>query len=140
MRPLRRSEEASATVELVVLAPLLVAFLGFVVLLGRLAQAEGQLSDAVRAGAQAGVIASGPLQAAAAARAAVLGSLSGGEHRCNAARVEVDTSSFVPGGELVVAVSCSVSFAGLLAPGVPGSRTIHAQLSAPVEEYRGVGG
>ena len=134
-----RDESGSATAELVVLAPVLAAILLFLVGLGRIGLASSQVHDAVRAGLQAGVVASSPAAAASAARAAALDTLSGDHIACASPDVSVDVSRFVPGGQLRVQLSCTVSLSDVALPGVPGSRTLQASLTAPVETYRGIG-
>ena len=134
-----RDETGSATAELVVLAPVLAAILLFLVGLGRLAWSESQVNDAVRAAAQAGVVASTPAGAVSAARAAALDSLSADHISCVSPDVSVDVSRFVPGGQLRVELTCAVSLSDVALPGVPGSRTLSASLVAPVETYRGIG-
>lgn len=133
-----RDESGSATAELVVLAPVLVAFLLFLVGLGRMALSESQLTDAVRAAAQAGVVADSPAAAQAAAQAAAMDTLTSDNITCASPDVAVDVSDFVPGGHLGVRLTCTVSLSDVALPGVPGSRTLSASLVAPVETYRGI--
>lgn len=133
-----RDESGSATAELVVLAPVLVAILLFLVGLGRLALSESQLTDAVRAAAQAAVVADSPAAAQAAAQAAAMDTLATDNITCASPDVAVDVTDFVPGGQLGVRVTCTVSLSDVALPGVPGSRTLSASLVAPVETYRGI--
>lgn len=134
-----REESGSATAELVVLTPVLVAILLFLVGLGRLGLAESQVHDAVRAAAQAGVVSATPAAAVTAARTAALATLSADRVTCASPEVTVDVSRFVPGGQLRVTLACTVSLTDVALPGVPGSRTLEASLAAPVETYRGIG-
>lgn len=133
-----RDESGSATAELVVLTPVLVAVLLFLVGLGRLALSEYRMTDAVRAAAQAGVVADSPASAQAAARSAALDTLASDNITCASPDVSVDVSRFVPGGRLGVRLSCTLSLSDVALPGVPGSRTLSASLVAPVETYRGI--
>ena len=133
-----RDESGSATAELVVLAPVLVAFLLFLVGLGRFGLSESQLTDAARAAAQAGVVADSPAAAQAAAQAAAMDTLTSDNITCASPDVTVDVSDFVPGGRLGVRVNCTVSLSDAALPGVPGFRTLSAALVAPVETYRGI--
>ncbi|MGH9067930.1 MAG: TadE/TadG family type IV pilus assembly protein [Acidimicrobiales bacterium] len=134
-----RREGASATVELLMLMPMLMAFLALMVILGRLALSKAQVNDAVRAAAQAGVVAPDAPMARSAARSAALSTLAGDHITCASAQVVVDTTDFVPGGKLSVRLACTVSFAQVALPGLPGSETLRASLTAPVDPYRGVG-
>ncbi len=128
----------SAAVELAVLAPLLMLFIVFIVMLGRLAAAKSEVVAAARSGAQAAVLWGTPGQATWAADASI--ALELGQHhvRCRSANVRVDTSDLRPGGAVRVSVSCTISMAQLAMPGMPGSKTVAASVVAPVGMYRSV--
>jgi hypothetical protein len=128
----------SAAVELVVLAPILMLFIVFIVMLGRLAAARSEVVAAARTGAQAAVVWGTPGQAAWAADASVSVELLQHHLRCSRANVGVDTSNLRPGGSVRVSVSCTMSMAQLAMPGMPGSKTIAASVVAPVGMYRSV--
>ena len=70
---MRRDERGVATLELVLLVPVLVAFILFAVGMGRLGQARGDIDAVARDAARAGSIARTPDEAAAAAQAAATG-------------------------------------------------------------------
>lgn len=142
MSPTRNSRRAgqsgSMTVELVVLAPVVVLFALVSLGLGRIEQARQELADAAHAGAEAASIVSYPGQAADAAAEAAQPAVSDQAHVCVNPTIETDASSFGPPGRVQVNVSCRVSLSDLLLPGVPGSMSLQATQSAPVDPYRAV--
>ena len=131
-------ERASATVELVMLAPVIALFVVAVVMLGRIEVARAQVVAAARAGAQAAAVQPSPAQAQWAAAAAAAVDVFGRETTCVHQDVATDTSAFYPGGSVRVRVSCTVPLADLGMPGVPGSTTITEWITAPIDPYRAV--
>jgi TadE-like protein len=136
-----RPERGSATVELVLLAPVLLLLLGAVVLAGRVALAGGAVEQGAAAGARAASLARDPAAATTAARGAVQAALAQQGLQCAAVTVTVDTTGFgVPLGRpatVAVRVQCQLRLADLSLPGVPGSRTLAAVTSSPLDPYRG---
>ena len=51
----------------------------------------------------------------------------------------MDTADFRPGGHVRVSVACTADLSGLGLSGLPGSKTLHAEAAAPLEQYRGTG-
>jgi Flp pilus assembly protein TadG len=131
----QREDDGSLVVELVVLVPVFVLFALVIVGCGRLVQARQQAVEAARAGAEAAAIMSTPSSArwAAAANAAI--GPDGSSRSCTHASVRTDTSDFTPGGEVTVTVSCVVDLSDVLMPGFPGSVTVTAVQSAPIDPY-----
>lgn len=131
----QRGDNGSLVVELVVLVPVFVLFALVIVGCGRLVQARQQAVEAARAGAEAAAIMSTPSSASwAAAANAVIGPY-GSSHSCTHGSVRTDTSDFTPGGEVSVTVSCVVDLSDVLIPGFPGSVTVTAVQSAPIDPY-----
>jgi len=130
------ADRGSVTVELVLLAPVLLAVLGLIVGLGRIADAGGLVTGAARDGARAASLARTPAAAAAAARTAAAGDLTDAGLACPGLDVAADTAAFVPGGLVRVTVRCTVRLADLAVPGLPGTRTLTATSAAPLERYR----
>ena len=129
----------SAAVELVILAPMLMAFVLFIATLGRLAAAKSEVVSAARGAAQSAVIWPTPAEAVWAAEASASYQLVRHHLTCSAGRVSVNTSDFRPGGVVRVSVVCTMSMAELSFPGMPGSKTVVASVAAPIETYRGIG-
>lgn len=122
-------------VELVILTPVLVAFILLVVAFGRYVAVRGEVEaltrDAVRQ-ASAQRTAADALSAATATVAAARKP----ERTCT---TPVLSGAFVPSGILTVTLTCEVSYAGLGLIGLPGSATVRATSAAPLDTYRRVG-
>jgi Flp pilus assembly protein TadG len=129
-------DRGSVTVELVLLAPVLLALLGLIVGLGRIADAGGLVSGAARDGARAASLAGTPAAAAAAARTAAAADLIDAGLACPDSDVATATATFAPGGLVRVTVRCTVRLSDLAVPGFPGARTLRATSAAPIERYR----
>jgi len=133
-----RGDSGSASVELEVLAPLLVVLLLLVVALGRTVLAHQEVDQAASDAARAASIASSASAASAAAQDAAQRDLAGHGITCSPFSETTDVSDFNPGGIVTVHLSCTASLEGLSLLRLPGSETLTAQGSAPVDAYRSV--
>lgn len=131
-----RAEEGSATAELVILTPLLILLLLFVVALGRLAGARGDVDGAAAQAARAASIARDPTAATAAATQAAQMALASQHVTCAHLGVAVDTTAFTPGGNVAVTVSCSVDLSALTGLHLPAHETVTDRFVEPVDRYR----
>lgn len=134
----QRDERGSLTVELVLLTPLLLAFLLLVVGLGRLAETRGLVNGAARDAARAASLTRTPEAAAVAAQHAATVDLAGAGLHCTSLRVSTDTSRFQPGGQVRVTIACTADLQNLTGIGLPTSKTLRASSAAPLEIYRGI--
>jgi Flp pilus assembly protein TadG len=123
-----------------VVAPLLLLLLVGVVLVGRVARAEGQVEGAARDAARAAAARRTPTTAAAAAREEATAALRRAGVTCRSLRVAVDTGSFHPGGSVAAQLTCQVSLADLELLGLPATTTRVATSRAPIDLFRGTGG
>jgi Flp pilus assembly protein TadG len=135
----RPAESGIATVEVVVLAPVLVIFMLFVVALGLIVDAKGQVAGAARDAARAGSLQRGydaAVQVAQDAAAADLG------RQCQGgpALDPPPPGEFVAGGLFTVQVRCNVSLRGLNLLGLGPAKTITERASAPLDTFRRTGG
>lgn len=134
-------EAGSATVELALVAPALLALFALTVLAGRVVLAGGTIEQVAAVGARAASLARSPTDAAAAAEGAVRHSMDEQHLQCQTVTVTVDTSGFaVPLGQpaaVNVRVSCRIRLADLTLPGLPGSRFLSDQAVSPLDPYRG---
>jgi Flp pilus assembly protein TadG len=130
-----RSDAGTTTVELVLLAPLLLALLCFTAAGGRITQAEAQLEGAARDAARAASIERSPQAARAAASRTAAGNIS---FACAPLTVVADVRDFRPGGTVTVTVRCTASLAGLGLAGFPGRVTLTGRAVAPLDQYRGL--
>ena len=129
----------SASVELVLVTPVLLVLLLFVVALGRLADARAQVDGAARDAARSASIARGPDSALAGAEAAAAARLVEGDVTCRHLDVQVQLGALRPGGIVTANVTCDVDFGDLTLLGVPGSRAVTANAAEVYDAYRGTG-
>jgi Flp pilus assembly protein TadG len=133
-----RCDAGSVTVELTVLAPVVLALLLFTVGLGRISDAGAQVSGAARDAARAASRAPSADVAVTAARQAAAGDVAGAGMDCRDLQVDVDTAAFTAGGVVRVTVHCTADLSALTFSGLPGSKTLSASAAAPLETYRTV--
>jgi Flp pilus assembly protein TadG len=137
MRPSRTLRQTgSATVEAIVLVPVVMIFVLLAVALGRYEMTRAEVIAAARAAVEAGAVMPSSVEASNAASAAAAPSLGGVPRSCVQTVVRTDTEHFVPGGEVVVTVTCKVDLSDLGVPGLPGTTTIVATEDAPIDKYR----
>lgn len=134
-----RGDRGSTSVELVLVAPVFLAALFLMVGLGRIVEAESRVQGAARDAARAASIARTADAALDAAHRAAAANLAEQGVSCVSFEVAADTASFRPGGQVRVTVACTANLSGLGLSGLPGSRTLRADSSSPLEQYRGTG-
>jgi Flp pilus assembly protein TadG len=133
-----RSECGTASVEFVVVAPLLAALLLLVAGLGRIADAHGRVEGAAREAARAASLQRLPSEADAAGRTAARASLARQDVTCAALSVTIDARDYRPGGQVSATVRCTARLAGLAFVGFAGTYTATATAVAPIEIWRGL--
>jgi Flp pilus assembly protein TadG len=134
-----RSDDGSATVEVALLAPLLIGLLLMVVLCGRLVSAQLDLDDAAHAAARAASLARILTDAQHDATAAVTDTLATRQLTCQHPTLALDTDGLRPGGVVTATVGCTVPLADLALIGVPGSRHLTAEAVSPIDQWRAAG-
>lgn len=132
------TEQGSASLELALMSPVLIALLLFVVLVGRLGQARADVDRAARDAARAASLARSADSAHDRAAAAARATLASGGVTCRSMSLELDSGAFEPGGAVHATVRCTVDLADLSLLDVPGSRTVLATFTQPVDAYRGL--
>jgi Flp pilus assembly protein TadG len=140
MRRRGSSDRGSASLELAILAPAVLALLGLVIAAGRIEVAGGAVEQAAAAAARDASLARTAPAARVAATQSAHDSLRSQGITCGVLDVVVDTAGFAvaPGSAALVKVSvaCSVSLSDLAVPGMPGTRTMRAQMASPLDRYR----
>lgn len=133
-----RRQDGSATVELAMLAPVLILLMLFVVYAGRVVEAK---ADVVFAAAEAARAASltGPSEAHLSATQSVAANIDETGLMCSALDIEVDTTMFEPGGWVSVTVACVTDLSDLTLLNVPGTRVFTATSSEVIDVYRARG-
>ena len=133
-----RDERGMATVELVLMTPVLFLVLSFLVVAGRLTSVRGDVAAAARDAARAASRAATFEQATQDATRTAEASLGGRDVTCRDLAVELkDPAAFHPGGTVTVRVACDVSLADVAIPGLPGARTIEHRSIEVIDVYRG---
>lgn len=133
-----RDERGMATVELVLMTPVLFLVLSFLVVAGRLSSVRGDVAAAARDAARAASRAATFEQATQEATDTAEASLGGRDVTCrDLAVVLEDPAAFHAGGTVTVRVACDVSLADVALPGLPGARTIEHRSIEVIDVYRG---
>jgi Flp pilus assembly protein TadG len=134
-------DRGSATIELAVLAPALLALLGLVIVAGRITAAGSAVEQAAAAAARAASIARDARAAQAQATATASSALADQSVTCAPVTTSVSTTGFrVAVGEpasVTVEVRCAVPLADVAVPGMPGTRVITARVTSPLDTFRG---
>lgn len=130
-------DRGSAAAEMVLLTPLLMLFLFLIVAAGRLVQARLEVDSAAQQAARAASLARDPASAATDATATAQAALASQHITCDPLSVSPDLGDFVPGGQVTVQVSCTVSLAGLAELRLGGAETLTSTSASPIDLYRG---
>jgi Flp pilus assembly protein TadG len=138
-RARRPADSGSAALETVILAPPMLAFIAFAVIGMRIEVAAGAIEAAAHDAARSASISRNAVEAQANAGATANASLSNQGLSCEP-EVVVNTSQFAlevgTPATVTVQVTCTVTFADIAAPGMPGSRTVQATFVSPIDWYR----
>ncbi|MEV2279441.1 TadE/TadG family type IV pilus assembly protein [Nocardiopsis sp. NPDC049922] len=131
----RRDDSGSASVELVLLAPVMIVVLVLVVIAGRQVSAALITQDAASSAARAASLQRDAVSARAQAWGTADRELADRGVACASFSTLVDTPRFEAGGFVSVEVECTVTVIDL--GGLGGQRTLHATASSPIDPYRG---
>lgn len=134
--PNGRGEAGSATVELVLLTPVLVVLILLAVAFGRVADARIRVEDAAHHAARAATLTTSPGQAQEAARRAAAAALASSGAGCAAHTVRLEHDGLAPGTAVTARVSCRASLRDVAGTGLPGALTLTATSTSPVDTYR----
>jgi Flp pilus assembly protein TadG len=136
----RRCEGGSAPLEAAIGLPAFLLFIGLILFAGRVAIATQAVDSAAAQAARTASIARTQTTAQDTARTAATATLTDQHVNCTRTIVHVDTRGFTaPVGQpatVTATVSCAVNLSDLAVPGVPGSRTVTATASSPIDTYR----
>jgi Flp pilus assembly protein TadG len=139
--PAEEPSQGSATLELVILAPAVLALLGLVILAARITSAGSAVEHAASAGARAASLERDARSARAAAADVVRQALDDQSITCEALSYTVDVQGFnVAIGQPAttsVSVMCRVPLADLGVPGMPGTRVIQGTATSSLDRFRG---
>lgn len=135
-RPDRGSEALEAAVGI----PAFLLFIALIIAGGRLMIAHQAVQAAAAEAARSASISRTPGQAHGAAVSGATSTLTAQNLQCVTKSVSVDTSAFAaPAGTpatVTATVTCVVNLSDVAVPGLPGTRTITATMSSPLDTYR----
>ncbi|SJM55895.1 TadE/TadG family type IV pilus assembly protein [Agrococcus casei] len=136
---LRRDDNGSATVEIVILAPVFLMVLLLIVGLGRIQMAGNSTESAAGNGARAATLQGDQASADNAAEQAVRDSLTSNGINCQQLTINLDTSAVENQlgqvGTVTVDITCVVSLSDISVPGLPGNYTLNATGTSPINPY-----
>lgn len=127
-----RGEQGSMAVEVVILTPVLFAFVVLIVVFGRYVAVQGDVEAAARDAAREASLQTSFAAADGAARSTVAASL---DDRTTCQSVGIG-GEWAAGGDVVVTLRCRVLLDGLGLVGVPGSVDVDAVSTVPLDPYR----
>lgn len=132
-------ERGNAALEIVILGPVLLFLFGLLIAAGRTSIAQGSVAAAARDAARQASISRDPAAAQSAALASAEQALSQDAIDCTPV-VTVNTGGFAVAvglpARVTARVTCRVPLSDLLVPGMPGSRTLRASFTSPLDPYR----
>ncbi|MFB8273620.1 TadE/TadG family type IV pilus assembly protein [Streptomyces sp. NPDC055955] len=141
LRRLLGSDGGSYALETAVLAPVLIVILGLMIAFGRVTDAEGDVDSAAHAAARAASLERDAASAQSRAQDAVIRSLDGEGITCRTSSVTISTGGYAVGvGEaatVTATISCTANLSDIAVPGLPGSKTLTASWTSPIDTYRG---
>jgi len=122
-------------VEIVLLAPVMMAFMMLVVAGGRYVAVRGDIEAASRDAVRAASLE----RTEAAARATAVDTANAQLQDVGQCQNATLSGNFVSGGTITVSITCQVSYDGLGLIGLPGSKSVTIESSAPIDLYRRTG-
>lgn len=133
-------DDGSVAIEAAIIVPSLIMFVCLALAGGRIVTSGAKIDAAAEDAAREASIHRTAASAQAAAQAAAAESLNDQGIACASSSVRIDTGGLsVPVGQVgtvTVTISCTVSLADLLLPGVPGARTMTSTATSVVDQYR----
>jgi Flp pilus assembly protein TadG len=138
LRRRRRWDAGSASAELVTATvPIAVVLLLFMVLAGRGVTARMDIDAAAVAAARAASLERTTEAARAAATDTANHNLGDARVGCRTLVADIQADTFEPGGLVTVTLTCQVDLADLALPGIPGTTTLQATATSPIDQWRG---
>lgn len=130
----RRRDAGSASVEMVLITPLIVLLLLLAVAMSRMVAARIDTDASAQQAARAASLARDPGAADRAARQAAESTLAGEGRTCGSIQVSTDAAAFRAGGIARVTVTCTTTLSDLGLP-LPGHHDSTSRAAAPVDTF-----
>ena len=135
-----RDERGESGVGLLIVAPAIGLLIALAVMGGRIGAAQTSIESAAGVAAREATLARNPGQAESNARQSARMALHQTNFTCGSQNITLDTSALrnAPGipGSVSATITCTVPLSDLAIPGTPGSWTITADATSPVDTYR----
>jgi Flp pilus assembly protein TadG len=135
-RPRPARDAGTMSLELVLLTPILVAFMMLMVGLGRIVEAQSQVDGAARDAARAASVARDRVSARSDAERAAEATMSGHKWCQGGPRTDPDFRAWRQGGQVTVTVRCDIDLGGLSLIGLTASKTMVGTATAPLDTLR----
>ncbi len=136
----RQGERGSAVIETVIGVPAFMLFVALIIFAGRTAIAHQAVQSAAASAARSASIARTQAQAGADAQTAGAASLTNQDVHCVTKTITVDTAGFAtPVGtpaSVTATITCVIDLSDLAVPGIPGTHTVTASVTSPLDTYR----
>jgi Flp pilus assembly protein TadG len=133
-------EDGNAALELVILAPVIVALIALLIAAGRTSVAQSSVDAAARDAARQASISLSPSAARQAATATAYAALHADGLGCRpVVTLDLAEGFGAPLGQAAqvsASVTCTMRLSDLFAPGVPGASTLSARFTSPIDPYR----
>jgi Flp pilus assembly protein TadG len=137
---LRDREQGSLSAELVILAPIMLGFALFLIACGRISLATITVQDAANAAARNASLSRTVSTATSNATNAANGSITLAGLECVNLQISVDPSGLTSPlgtiGNVTTTVTCTLNLSDIALPGLPGTYTVTATGTSPVDPYR----
>ncbi|MFJ9461034.1 TadE/TadG family type IV pilus assembly protein [Kitasatospora sp. NPDC101447] len=136
-----RGDRGSVSLELAILAPVLIAILLVIVAAGRVHLAHNSVDAAARNAARAASLERDTASARTAGNRVAQQTLQDQGLTCSSLTVDVPAGGFqAPLGtpsHITVTVRCTVALGDVALPGLPGSTTVSGSFTSTIDAYRG---
>lgn len=126
----------SVSTEMVMVAPIAIALLCLVTLVGRVSSARDTVNSASRGAARAASLERNATEASVVALQSASGALATSSTRCQSVDTETDVSRYRPGGQVAVTVTCHIRLSDLGLLGLSGTRAVTARAVEVIDQYR----
>lgn len=136
----RRDDRGSASIEAAIALPAFALFVGLIIFGGRTAVVRHSVESAAADAARSASILRVEKDAKKAAKDAAVANLTSQGIDCLRVDIDIDTQQFSHAvgtpAQVGVTVSCLLNLSDLSVPGVPGTRTISATMTSPIDTWR----
>lgn len=132
----RPRDRGAMAIEVVIAAPVMLLMVLLVMGGARYVDAHMEVTSAAAEAARAASLERDPYASVAAGREAATATLDARGKSCASLDVDIDVTSYEPGGQVSATVLCRTDLSDITMSGMPGSTTFEGHSVAPIEQYR----